>query len=293
MAKVNSIYVDEVYSTVVVENLRPNSFLVEGVTYNPNYDKGDPKAGVVWYHKIEKNRKGSQAVGGDYTKEAPANKLIPIYVTNAFRRSTELRGVVVDEINAPFVDKVASNQAEDIREDKDACAIASLVYGGTASEDTAETTVENVIKNIVALKTSLTKKNARPNVLLISPDVESVLTQAHLTKAIYTPVTNDALIKAGAIGTYMGLTIFTRPELGASENSAIIYRNDQERTVDLSQCEMIMYDAKYFGKVDTFNEARIIPSERFAGMLANVEQNCGFGVTDTNAVAVKNKAMAA
>lgn len=290
MTKINNTYVDEAYSTMFVENLRPDSFLVDGVTFTSKYTKGDPKAGVVWFHKIATTSRGSEAVGGDYTHEEANNTLVPIYVTNAFRRSKKLRGVVAAQINAAFMDQVATEQAEDVRVDKDACAIAGLVYGGTESADTAAIDETNVINKIVKCKKELKKKKVTPNVLLVSPEVEAAMQEAHLTKSIFTPVTNDELVKAGVIGKYLGMYVFPRVELGDAANTAIVYRNDEAHNVDLSKVEMVMYNNNFFGKIDSFEEARIAPSNEFAGMYANVEQNTGFGVVNAAAVLVKKQA---
>lgn len=290
MAKINNIYVDEAYSTMFVENLRPDSFLVDGVTFTSKYAKGDAKAGVVWFHKLAVNSRGSEAVGGDYTHEEASNELVPIYITNAFRRSKKLRGVVAAQINAAFMDQVATEQAEDIRVDKDACSIAGLVYGGTVSADTEAIDETNVINKIVSLKKELKKKKVTPNVLLVSPDVEAAMQEAHLTKSIFTPVTNDDLIKAGVIGRYLGMYVFARVELGDSANTSVVYRDNEAHNVDLSGVDLVMYNNNFFGKIDSFEEARIAPSNEFAGMYANVEQNTGFGVINKNAVLVKKNA---
>ena len=125
--KINDMYVDEVYSTMFIENLRPGSFLVEGQTFSSRYTKGDPKAGVVWFHKLNKSTVESQQVGGDYIHEETADALVPVYVTNAFRSSKKLRGVVASQINAPYMDQVATEQAKDVRVGKDLTAIAGLV----------------------------------------------------------------------------------------------------------------------------------------------------------------------
>ena len=285
--KIGTVYVDEVYSAMFIENLRPESFLIDGITFTSKYAQGDPKAGVVWFHKLSTTSKGSQAVGGDYEHEEASDSLVPIYVTNAFRRSKKLRGVVAAQITAPFMDGVATEQAKDVRVDKDACAIAGLVHGGTESEDTTAITTENVVSEIIAGKKELRKKKVTPNVLLVSPDVEAALMEAHLTKAIFTPVTNDELVRAGVIGRYLGMYIFPRVELSDEANTAVKYRNNAEQSVDLSKVDYVMYNSDFFGKIDSFEEARIAPSNEFAGMYANIEQNAGFGVVNADAVLVK------
>lgn len=288
MAQVGSTYVDEAYSTIIIENMRPESFLVEGVTYNSAYENGDPKGGVVWFHKIAKDNQGSLAVGGDYTAQDITNSLVPIYIANAFRRSKKLRGVVVSEISANYVDQVASEQGKDLKEDKDLTALASLVYGGTASLDTTAITSANVLASITAEREALRKNCATPTVLAVSPEVYTSMLQAQLSAGgVFTPVTNDKLIEAGVVGKYLGMYVFERPELSNANNNAVVYRDTTTHNVDLSEVDYIIYDSKYFGCVDTFSEARIVASERFAGSLANSEINSGLGVLDAKACIIK------
>ena len=139
-------------------------------------------------------------------------------------------------------------------------------------------------------KTTLTRANVAPDVLLVAPEIEALLMEAHLTKAIFTPVTNDELVRAGVIGKYLGMLVFGRNELGSPNNIAVKYRNDAVREVDLSKVEFVMYNSEFFGKIDSFEEARIAPSNDFAGMYANIEQNTGFGVLNADAVLVKKTA---
>lgn len=288
--QVNNTYVDEAYSTMFVENLRPDSFLVDGVTFSSKYSKGDPKAGVVWFHKLATSVVTSEEVGKNYTHTDADNSLVPIYLTNAFRSSKNLRGVIASQITAPYMDRVATEQAKDVRVGKDLTAIAGLVFGGTNADDTEAITSDNVISKIVALRKKLKKKKVTPNVLLVSPDVEAELTNAHLTKSIFTPVTNEDLIKAGVIGKYLGMYVFSRVELAESSNNAVTYRDNGVHSVDLSNVDMVMYNSDFFGKVDSFEEARMAPSNEFAGYYANIEQNAGFGVLNADAVLVKKTA---
>ena len=288
--KIGNMYVDEAYSTMFLENLRPESFLVDEITFTSRYAKGDPKAGVVWFHKLAVSAVKSEAVGGDYNHEETGDALVPLYLTNAFRSSKKLRGVVAAQITAPYMDQVATEQAEDVRAGKDLCAIAALVNGGTASDDTAGITAENVISKMIALKKELKKKKVTPDVALVSPDVEAALQEAHLTKSIFTPVTNEKLIIAGVIGKYLGMYIIPRVELSDAGNNQVTYRTNQVNQVDISKTDIVMYNHKFYGKVDSFEEARIAPSNEFAGMYANIEQNTGFGVMNAEGVLVKNHA---
>lgn len=288
--QINNVYVDEVYSQIFIENLRPESFLVDGVTYTSKYAKGDPKGGVVWFHKLKKSSKGAEAVGQDYSATEQENDLVPVYLTNAFRDSKKLRGVTLAQITAPYLDQTVSEQAKDIRVGKDITAIACLVEKGTADSNSDAVTEENVISVMIGMRKQLRSNLAKPNVMLISPDVHASLLTAQITKQIFTPETNDELIRAGSVGRYLGMVVFERPELGDSANTAIKYIDSTTHTVDISKSDIVMYQADYFGVVNSFEEARVVPSERFAGSLANVEQNAGFGVMDAKAVLVHKHA---
>lgn len=277
MSQYNSVYVDEAYSPIVVANLRKDTFLVDGVTYNSGYSKGDPAAGVVHFYKYSRQAIASAASAADFSSAEPTNALVPVYLANAFRNSKKLYQVTANSISHAYADQVMSEQTEDIREGRELCAIAALKYGAQVSTDTVASTSATIKQNIQDDLTDLRKQKCRPNVLVMSPDAWGLLMTAQIgTASVVTPETNDELLKNGSMGKLFGMSVFVDPELQNASNTAVIYRDSEARTVALNKCEYIMYDSKYFAAIDNLNYVKVMDSQTFAGSLSNIELNSGF-----------------
>lgn len=279
MAQYNSVYVNEAYSPIIVANLRKDTFLVDGATYNSGYSKGDPNAGVVYFYKYSRQAIASAASAADFSSAEPTNELLPVYLSNAFRNSKKLYQVTANSISHNYADQVMSEQTEDIREGRELCALAALKYGSKVSTDTVASTSTTIKQNIQDDLTILRKRKCRPTVIVMSPDTWGLLMTAQIgTASVVTPETNDELIKNGSMGKLFGMSVFVDPELQGASNTAVVYRDSQARTVALDKCEYIMYDPKYFAAIDNLNYARIMDSQTFAGSLSNIELNSGFAL---------------
>lgn len=279
MAQYNDVYVNEAYSPIIIANLRKDTFLVDGVTYNSGYSKGDPNAGVVYFYKYSRQAIASAATAADFSSAEPTNELVPVYLNNAFRNSKKLYQVTANSISHNYADQVMSEQTEDIREGRELCALAALKYGSKVSTDTVASTSATIKQNIQDDLTILRKRKCRPTVIVMSPDAYGLLMTAQIgTVSVMTPETNEELLKNGSMGRLFGMSVFVDPELQNSSNTAVVYRDSQARSVALDKCEYVMYDSKYFAAIDNLNYARILDSQTFAGSLSNIEVNSGFAL---------------
>ena len=288
MAQYNSVYVNEAYSPIVIANLRKDTFLVDGQTYNSGYSKGDPNAGVVYFYKYSRQAIASAAPAADFSSAEPTNELIPVYLSNAFRNSKKLYQVTANSISHNYADQVMSEQTEDIREGRELCALAALQDGATVSTNTDQSSSTTIKANIQADLTVLRKNKCRPDVLVMSPDAFGYLMTAQVnTASVMTPETNEELLKNGSMGRLFGMSVFVDPELENADNDEVIYRDSEVNKIDLTKTEYIMYDSKYFAAIDNLNYARIIDSQTFAGSLSNIEINSGFKLMLADAAIAK------
>lgn len=277
MAQYNDVYVNEAYSPIIVSNLRKDTFLVDGVTYNSGYSKGDPNAGVVYFYKYSRQAIESAASAGDFSSAEPTNALVPVYLNNAFKSSKKLYQVTANSISHNYADQVMSEQTEDIREGRELCALAALKDGATASTNTDQSSSTTIKANIQADLTVLRKKKCRPNVIVMSPDSYSYLMTAQIgTASVMTPETNEQLLQNGSMGRLFGMSVFVDPELENTDNDEVVFRDADVNEVDLTKTEYIMYDSKYFAAIDNLNFVKIIDSQTHAGSFSNIELNSGF-----------------
>lgn len=288
MAQYNDVYVNETYSTIIVANLRKDTFLVDGQTYNSGYSKGDPNAGVVYFYKYSRQAIASAASAADFSSAEPTNELIPVYLSNAFRNSKKLYKVTANSISHNYADQVMSEQTEDIREGRELCALAALQDGATVSTNTDRSSSTTIKANIQADLTVLRKRKCRPNVIVMSPDAFGYLMTAQVnTASVMTPETNEELLKNGSMGRLFGMSVFVDPELENADNDEVIYRDSEVNKIDLTKTEYIMYDSKYFAAIDNLNYAAIMDSQTFAGSLSNIEINSGFKLMLADAAIAK------
>ena len=105
-----------------------------------------------------------------------------------------------------------------------------------------------------------------------------------------------AAAAGGQVGNYLGMTWIEVN--GFSHNKAVKYFDfsSVQKTVavaDLNVVDFIMYDHNAFGAGDNFTMARLRDSERFAGTLAQTEDNVAFRVLEPTVVRVRKHAASA
>lgn len=276
MPDVNGVLVDERYSPVVLENLRTKTFLMPNVTYNPKYMGGSVDAGVVNFYKFNPTSTGAVAVGGDYSATEPSNELVKVYISNAFRQQKKLRKVTEEMITPSLSKNVMTNLSEDIREGRDLTAIAALKHNSTPAASPVALTKANVLEKVDAAIDLQKSNKCRPDVLLVSTKVLTLIRQNNLSNSVFTPETNEEMFKNGVVGRYNGCMVIERTELANPTSNAVkYYPTDTVVTVDLSKTDFIVYNSEWFAVVSELTDSRIQPVPDFAGSMAMAEVNAG------------------
>lgn len=283
MAKYNTDFVDEKYSSIVEPNLFADTVLIPGVTYSNIYE-GDAKAGVVKIYKETKDAVADpESPAGDFTNVASANTLIDLSLNNAFRKSKKIYQVTEDSCSYPKAETNLALAVAENRDNRQQSALACLVTEGTQVSSTA-TTITNMA---IEARKALRKKHAKPSVVLATVDAFASMLEEAGSK--YTPTTNDRIMTTGQVGQYLGMTWF---EVDALDNAAAKYYNyaGTLTSADLTAPSLIVYDPTAFHVVDNLSMMRLQNAEGFTGVLAQNEINSGFRVTNADKVAVVKKA---
>ena len=140
----------------------------------------------------------------------------------------------------------------------------------------------------------LTLPELSADVVLCSPAFFATMLEKAGAK--YTPTTNEKLLAAaagGQVGNYLGMTWIEVNGFAHSKPISYYDFSSTKKTVtaaDLKLVDFIMYDHNAFGAGDNFTMARLRDSERFAGVLAQTEDNVAFKVLEPTVVRVRKHA---
>jgi hypothetical protein len=279
----NTQYVDEKYLSIVEPNLYYGSVLQPGVTFTNKYTA---QAGGIFIHKLG-GGKGTAVTPGtpgrDFSDEVVADSLIQAVFNNNFQKSRKIYGVTSKNV---AYDKVEAELAEAIKQVSQgwqASGVACMVFEGKNYNVPTAITSSTFKAQMIAMRKQLVEDGATPTFAIVSPDVfETYLT---FVGTEYTPTMNEGVI-AGRSVNFLGLNLIEGNILGTSSAKFYDYSGTL-RTVDLTEVEVIMGDAEAFSALNNFEMVRAIDSERFSGMLAQVETNAAYRVTNAERLAIK------
>lgn len=271
-------------SPVVEEALFDDEFLIDGLTYTSKHSIGS--AGEI---QVVKHAAGSIVPpvepGSDFTDTSYANTVVNITCNNAFQRSEKVaafyEATMPIDVKADRVYGVTKEVARDRR----AATLAVLVKQGTDAADTTAVTKSNIKDLIINGRQALVKKNAKPNVIIASPEVYGAMLKAAGTE--YTPVFNDSVAREGRVGTFMGILWFESSLLNGVDSYKYKKADGNYETVDISDVDYILYDGNALSIVDALSALRIIDSEDFFGSKIQEELASGILVTNADCVLVK------
>lgn len=283
-----NVYVDEKYSAILEPNLYSDSVLQPGRTYNAEH-QGDANSGLVKIYKQTRDAGGDPSKPAqDFSHETTANALIDLRLNNAFRKSKKVYKVTANSISYALADQVLSTAVADNKDDMQRSGMACLAKEGTAAAETTPITASNIKATILALRKALRKKHAKPDTVIASVDVYSVMLE--IAGKDYTPSTNDNTLTTGRVGTWLGMTWY---EGDCIADTAKYYDHTGTlQSVSLDNVELIMYDRRAFHIVTNLEVMRIVDSENFVGSLAQNEINVGYRVSNADCVCVKKKSVA-
>jgi len=286
--------VDQSYSAITVDQLRKETFLQPGLTYNEKYASGNIAAGVVNFYKIAPTAVVSTAPGSKITETAANSSLKSIYISNIYAQEIPVYEDLEQATAPNFAIETFKSIGENIREGWEAGAIAVLKNGGTADTDVTAVTNANAKTLILGAIAKIRKAKAKPSVILVSEDTYSALIGGAITTAVFTPELNDEMVRSGSVGRLFGCSVIPNANVGLSTNTAVSVRvgsvSDAATVVDLSKTDFIVYDMRFFGSISQGLKAGFIEDKDLFGVYARAGVRSGFGVIEPTAVVVHSHA---
>ena len=294
MIKYGNLHVDEKYKSVVLPNLFYRTWLVPGVTFQ---DVSSDSNGAWFWHKLTPTGAAVPGTPGrDFNDEAAADTLVQATFNNNFQKSKKIYGVQAAAVAMPVANEHLGLAINEVAEGKHMSALACLINEGTVSDNTTNITKSNFDDQVLAERQAIVEAKGTADTVLCSPAFFAAMLGWAGTK--YVPSTNEKLLAAaagGQVGSYLGMNWI---EVNGFANKTDIKYYDFSGTLktvaasDLANVDFIMYDHNTLGVGDNFTMARLRDSERFAGVLAQTEDNVAMKVLESSVVRVRKHAAA-
>ena len=287
--KYGDMHVDEKYKPIILPNLFYRTWLVPGVTYQ---DVSTDASGAWYWHKLTSTGAATPGTPGrDFTDEAAADTLVQATFNNNFQRSKKIYAVQASAVAIPVANEHLGLAINEIAEGKGLSGLACLITEGTASATTTAITTTNFSEMVLKERQAVVESKGTADIVLCSPAFFATMLGAAGSK--YTPTTNEKLLAAaagGQVGNYLGMT-WIEVNGFAHKNDVTYYDYSGVKksvtAANLALVDFIMYDHNAFGVGDNFTMARLRDSERFAGTLAQSEDNTAFRVLESGAVRIR------
>lgn len=274
-------------SPIVEAGLYADAIFIDGVSFTSRYNVGS--AGQIQVEKYSGGRgvKPGQP-GGDFENREYSNTVVDININNSFRDSVKVPTYFESSMPTSVLMNKTLEVTNKTGTGRQESALAALVSGGTVSDDTDTITSSNIKSKVIAMRSQLRKKHAKPNVVIASVDTYAAMLEA--AGKDYTPMYNDDVIRQGKVGLWLGM-LWIEADLLDGSTTDYVYKNDsgEDTTVDTSKVDFIMYDFMAFSMIDRLDALRIKESEKFVGSLVQEEICSGFKVTNSDCVLVKKK----
>ena len=274
-------------SPIVEAGLYADAIFIDGVSFTSQHNIGS--AGQIQVEKYAGGRGVKPGnPGGNFTDREYTNTVVDINVNNSFRDSVK----VPTYFEATMPTGVLMNKTLEVTQKtgtgRQESALAALVAQGTVSDDNEALTVDNIKSKVIALRSKLRKKHAKPNVVIASVDTYALMLEA--AGKDFTPMYNDDVVRQGKIGLWLGM-LWIEADLLDGATTDYTYKNDSgvDTPVDTSKVDFIMYDFMAFSLIDRLDALRIKESEQFVGSKVQEEICSGFKVTNADCVLVKKK----
>ena len=292
--KYGNLHVDEKYKPVVLPNLFYRTWMVPGVTFQ---DVSSDTNGAWFWNKLNSSGAAEPGTPGrDFNDEAAADTLVQATFNNNFQRSKKIYGVQAAAVAMPVANEHLGLAINEVAEGKNLSGLACLITEGTVSAKTTAITKANFDEEVLAERQAVVEAKGTADTVLCSPAFFATMLSFAGTK--YIPSTNEKLLAAaagGQVGSYLGMNWI---EVNGFSHKKEIKYYDYAGTLktvtaaDLALVDFIMYDHNAFGAGDNFTMARLRDSERFAGVLAQTEDNAALRVLEAGVVRVRKHAAA-
>lgn len=280
----NTQNVDESYSAIIEPNLYYRSVLIPGMTFT---DKYIAQTGGIYVHKLGGGKDTGVVPGTpgrDFTNEVVADSLIQMVFNNNFQKSRKIYGVTSKNVAYNKVEAEMAEAIKQVGQGWQTSGVAAMANEGALSSDAEAITSTNFKEKMISLRKELVDKGSNADYAIVSTSVF----EAYLkyTGTEYTPSTNDTVLAGLRNVNFLGMTLIEANLLNQSVAKYYDYTGTL-KTIDLTEVDVIMGEAEAFSALNNFETARAIDSENFAGMLAQVETNAAYRVTNSDRIIVK------
>ena len=290
--KYGNLHVDEKYKPIVLPNLFYRTWLVPGVTFQ---DVSSDNNGAWFWHKLTSSGAAEPGTPGrDFTDEAAGDTLVQATFNNNFQRSKKIYAVQAAAVAMPVANEHMALAINEVAEGKNMSGLACLITEGTASPTTTAITKSNFDDQVLAERQAIVEAKGTADTVLCSPAFFASMLGWAGTK--YVPSTNEKLLAAaagGQVGSYLGMNWIECNGFASKKDIKYYDYSGTLKTVaaaTLATVDFIMYDHNALGAGDNFTMARLRDSERFAGVLAQAEDNVAFKVLEPTVVRVRKHA---
>jgi len=280
-------FVDDRFLDIVEPNLFGDSVLIPGLTFTPKYETDE--AGRIFIHKTGVQVITPRFPGGDFTHADVPDSLIQIKYNNEFPRSRKIKGVQAVAVSYDRAEEELSTAIQEVSEAIQTAGLCALTEESSTlqkdgSDDTTAIDKDNVKDYILAMRKAVRQAKGNVNFCIMSTEVFEKFLQYVGTD--YTPVFNDDVMRTnGRIIQALGLTILEANLLN-NEEGKYIDQNDELKTVDLTEVDMIMGDYDANSMLVLFEAIRLMDAIDFVGSYAQVLSVVAYKVTN-NARIVK------
>ena len=287
--------VDTVFSKILVANLFKDETFQAGRTFTDKYNE---RGGQIYARRLGKTpatvKTATASEGLDLVHTETADSLILIQKNDAISRSEKCYELVETlRASGKSVDKVA----EVIDEFKEGLQIQWMKYllatpvtsgvvglgGATRSSNTTiDTALSTLIASILADRQQIRVNGGEADVLIISPEMESLfLANAYTSGNAFVPEQNEEILKTGKIGKLYGMSVYPSNLLGTGTPSVIpVAGNAPANTGNALICEYVIYDHDTFAIACDILGLRMVNAINFIGSYAQIEAVCGGGVVN-------------
>lgn len=197
----------DAYSDLVLDKLRKDLVLKDGVIFNTDFD-GAPTAGAVKVYVDD-----DEATVSDYSPtsglagEGITNSYLTISVNKDKAVNVIIDGYEADAVSPDILAERFGSAAYSLALQLDTDGAAELVTGGTA-QNVASLSKDNIYGEIVKLRTKLSKLNVpkQGRWLLVTPDTYALLLNS--PEFISASNLGDEVKQTGAVGAIAGFNIY-------------------------------------------------------------------------------------
>lgn len=269
--------VDAIFSSILEKNLFKDATFQNGITFTNKFQE---RAGQIFVRKLGKpsvtERDPADEGSLDFAHTLTADTLIPIVVDTEISVSEKIYDGIEDSRLTPRRLEAFETAVLTHNERFQVRAAAKLIDGAKSSANTAKSTADTILKNIVADRKAIRDVGGNPDVLVVSTRIYSVLLNKFSGNE-FLPNTNEDTRRTGLVGWLYGFKVF--------ESNTFTDRGAAAAAGQPPNTEYILYDHDGYSIITHLIASRVEPAGKdFVGALAQVQTLNAFKVPNPDLV---------